>query len=118
MPKVDVTESWQRGNHPVFVFSSLLAQRQFSATDFALAALNHPAATNNFRTTLSVEQPQKTPWYQVFPIEFFSDNFALTHLTDRHVFNYRLVPSGPDSENPGTLTERGRNFRSQAQLPQ
>ena len=22
-PKVDVTESWQRGNHPVFVFSSL-----------------------------------------------------------------------------------------------
>ncbi len=29
-PKVDVAESWQRGNHPVFVFSSLLAQRQFT----------------------------------------------------------------------------------------
>ena len=28
-PKVDVAESWQRGNNPVFVFSSLLAQRQF-----------------------------------------------------------------------------------------
>jgi outer membrane protein TolC len=55
-PKVDVAESWQRGDHPVFVFSSLLAQRQFTATDFALAALNHPAAANNFRTTLSVEQ--------------------------------------------------------------
>ena len=56
LPKVDVAESWQRGDHPVFVFSSLLAQRQFASTDFALDALNHPAATNNFRTTLSVEQ--------------------------------------------------------------
>ena len=55
-PKVDVAESWQRGNHPVFVFSSLLAQRQFSAADFALDALNHPAATDNFRAAVSVEQ--------------------------------------------------------------
>ena len=31
--------------------------------------------------TLTVEQPQRTPWYQIFPFEFFSDNFALTHLT-------------------------------------
>ena len=55
-PKVDVSEAWQRGNHPVFVFSSLLAQRQFTAADLALDALNHPAATNNFRAALSVEQ--------------------------------------------------------------
>src|SRR6476619_4928919 len=45
-PKVDLAESWQRGNHPPFVFSSLLAQRQFTAADFALDALNHPAVTN------------------------------------------------------------------------
>ncbi len=56
-PRVDVTESWQRGNHPVFVFSSLLAQRQFTAADFALDAINHPDATDNFRTAFSVEQP-------------------------------------------------------------
>jgi outer membrane protein len=55
-PKVDVAESWQRGNHPGFVFSSLLAQRQFTAADFAVDALNHPAAANNFRTAFSVEQ--------------------------------------------------------------
>ena len=55
-PKVDVAESWQRGNHPVFVFSSLLAQRQFTAADFALDALNHPAATDNFRAAFAVEQ--------------------------------------------------------------
>ncbi len=56
-PKVDVAESWQRGNQPVFVFSSLLAQRQFTAADFALDALNHPAAIDNFRSAFSVEQP-------------------------------------------------------------
>jgi outer membrane protein TolC len=55
-PKVDVSESWQRGNHPAFVFSSLLAQRQFTAADFALDGLNHPAATDNFRAALTVEQ--------------------------------------------------------------
>jgi outer membrane protein TolC len=55
-PKVDVTESWQRGNHPVFVFSSLLAQRKFTAADFALDAINHPEAKDNFRAAFSVEQ--------------------------------------------------------------
>jgi len=56
LPKVDVSESWQRGNNPAFVFGSLLAQRRFSASDFALDALNHPDATDNFRAALSVEQ--------------------------------------------------------------
>ena len=56
-PRVDVAESWQRGNQPVFVFSSLLAQRQFTAADFALDALNHPNAVDNFRSVVTVEQP-------------------------------------------------------------
>jgi outer membrane protein TolC len=56
-PRVDVAESWQRGNQPVFVFSSLLAQRQFTAADFALGALNHPDALDNFRSAVTVEQP-------------------------------------------------------------
>ena len=56
-PKVDLAESWQRGNHPVFVFSSLLAQRRFTAADFAVDAINHPEATDNFRTAFFVEQP-------------------------------------------------------------
>jgi outer membrane protein TolC len=55
-PKVDVAESWQRGDNPVFVFSSRLAERQFTAADLTLDALNHPDATNNFRTAFSAEQ--------------------------------------------------------------
>jgi outer membrane protein len=57
LPKVDVAESWQRGNQPVFVFSSLLAQRQFTTADFALGALNHPDALDNFRTAVTIDQP-------------------------------------------------------------
>ena len=55
-PRVDVSESWQRGNQPVFVFSSLLAQRQFTSADFALGALNRPDALNNFRSAVTIEQ--------------------------------------------------------------
>jgi len=56
LPKVDVAESWQRGNQPAFVFSSLLAQRQLAPADLARDALNHPEAIDNFRAALSVEQ--------------------------------------------------------------
>jgi len=57
LPTVDLIESWQRSNQPVFVFSSLLSQRRFTATNFAIEALNHPDAVNNFRTGLVVDQP-------------------------------------------------------------
>jgi outer membrane protein TolC len=56
LPSVDVTESWQRGNQPVFVFSSLLAQRQFAASNFAIDALNRPEAVNNLRLGLTIDQ--------------------------------------------------------------
>jgi outer membrane protein len=55
-PRVDLAESWQRGNQPAFVFSSRMDQRRFTAADFDVAALNHPAATDNFRTVVSIEQ--------------------------------------------------------------
>lgn len=56
LPTVDLVESWQRGNQPVFVFSSLLAQRQFTVADFAIGALNHPSPLDNFRSAVMVEQ--------------------------------------------------------------
>ena len=56
LPSVDVTESWQRGNQPVVVFSSLLAQRQFAASNFAIDALNRPDAVNNIRLGVTIDQ--------------------------------------------------------------
>ena len=55
-PRVDVTETVQRGDQPVFVFSSLLSQRRFTAANFAIPALNHPDAVTNTRTSVAVEQ--------------------------------------------------------------
>jgi outer membrane protein TolC len=57
LPRVDVSETWQRGDQPVFVFSSLLSQRRFTEANFAIDALNHPSAVDNFRSALAVEQP-------------------------------------------------------------
>lgn len=57
MPRVDLTEGWQRGNLPVFAFSSILAQRQFTAADFDASRLNHPGALDDFRTAIAFEQP-------------------------------------------------------------
>jgi outer membrane protein TolC len=52
-PRVDVTETVQRGNHPVFAFSSLLSQRRFTAADFAIASLNHARRAGLCRWSLS-----------------------------------------------------------------
>lgn len=55
-PRVDVTESVQRGDQPVFVFSSLLSQRRFTAANFAIDELNNPSAITNVRTSVMAEQ--------------------------------------------------------------
>jgi len=56
LPRVQFSESLQRGNNPVFVFSSLLTQHQFSDGNFALGTLNRPDAMNNHQSQLTVEQ--------------------------------------------------------------
>ena len=55
-PQISFAETWQRGDQPVFVFSSLLSSRQFAAANFAIDALNHPDPTGFFRSTISVGQ--------------------------------------------------------------
>ncbi len=55
-PQVAVSESWQRGDQPTYVFSSLLSSRRFAADNFAIDALNHPSAIGFFRTSASIDQ--------------------------------------------------------------
>jgi outer membrane protein len=54
-PRVDATETVQRGNLPVYAFSALLSQRRFSEADFAVAALNHPDPLTNHRAAVTVQ---------------------------------------------------------------
>jgi outer membrane protein len=56
LPQVDASESWTRGDQPVYVFGSLLNQRRFSEADFAIDALNHPDALANFRASLGARE--------------------------------------------------------------
>jgi outer membrane protein TolC len=55
-PRVDFTQEWQRGNQPVFVFGSLLSQRRFDETRFAIGTLNHPDALSNLRSAFTLDQ--------------------------------------------------------------
>ncbi|HEX8985178.1 MAG TPA: TolC family protein [Bryobacteraceae bacterium] len=56
LPKLNYAESWQRSNNPVFVFSSLLTQHQFDASNFQLGPLNRPDALNNFQSQLTLDE--------------------------------------------------------------
>src|SRR4051812_1862742 len=57
LPRVNFAESWTRSHNPVFVFSSLLTQQQFSDSNFVLASLNHPDFLNNFQSLVTADQP-------------------------------------------------------------
>jgi outer membrane protein len=56
LPRLNYSESFTRSDNPVFVFSSLLTQHQFTEQNFALGALNQPNALNNFQSQLNLDQ--------------------------------------------------------------
>lgn len=56
LPRVNYSESYQRSNNPVFVFSSLLSQNEFTEQNFEVESLNQPDALNNFQSRLIIEQ--------------------------------------------------------------
>lgn len=56
LPKVNYQESFARSNNPVFVFSTLLTQRQFTIENFEIGRLNRPDFLNNFQSLVAVEQ--------------------------------------------------------------
>ena len=57
LPNVNYAETWMRSNNPVFVFSSLLAQRQFGESNFRIDSINRPDFLNNFQSLVTADQP-------------------------------------------------------------
>jgi len=53
LPKVQISELITRGNNPTYVFGSLLEQGRFGPENFALPALNDPAALTNLRSAIT-----------------------------------------------------------------
>lgn len=56
-PLVQISQNITHGNNPVYVFGALLEQANFKQQNFALNALNNPAALHNLRTSLNVRAP-------------------------------------------------------------
>lgn len=64
--------------------------------------------------TMTKLVPVRTPWYQVPPFDFFSDNLLPTQVTNRNEFTFQLVPQVvvPQSE----LIERANTLRTEARI--
>ena len=42
--------------------------------------------------TLTVNQPIPTPWYEIPPLDFFSENLAMTKIRDNRTVAFNLAP--------------------------
>jgi hypothetical protein len=42
--------------------------------------------------TLTVMQPVRAPWYQIPPLDFFSENLTPAEIRDEQAFTYNLTP--------------------------
>lgn len=56
LPLLQLSETFTRGNNPVFVFGSLLEQGRFGPQNFQISSLNNPEPLSNFRTAISLRQ--------------------------------------------------------------
>jgi outer membrane protein TolC len=56
LPRLDFEQSYQAGNNPVFVFSTLLSQQRFTANNFSLPELNSPSPKDNLQTKITGQQ--------------------------------------------------------------
>lgn len=66
--------------------------------------------------TVTTMQKVRTPWYQIFPLDFVSDNLLPFKVTDRHQFDYQLKPQtiSPSQQ----LIDRANELRSETRLGQ
>jgi len=62
--------------------------------------------------TLKAPVSLSTPWYQVFPLEFVTDNFALTKINDRREVSFTLARE--ELEPTQFLEDRANSLRSEA----
>jgi hypothetical protein len=63
--------------------------------------------------TLTVNQPIPMPWYQIPPLDFFSENLAGTKIRDNRTISYNLAPQliVPNEE----LLDRANQLRQDSQ---
>ncbi|MBN1588863.1 MAG: PEGA domain-containing protein [Pirellulales bacterium] len=65
--------------------------------------------------TLTVMQPMPTPWYEIPPLDFFTENLLPGELRDRRVFTYQLRPQMVVQAEH--LIGRAEQLRARGQMP-
>lgn len=64
--------------------------------------------------TRTVEGAVPPPWYQVPPLDFFSDNFAMGQISDRRRLVYQMQPKATGQAQSQGLLNRAQSLRSEA----
>jgi len=62
------------------------------STDFVYYGTRRIRLAKDGYETLVVNQPIPTPWYQIPPLDFVSENLVPGEIRDERVINYQLVP--------------------------
>jgi hypothetical protein len=69
---------------------------------------------DGYKTVTALEK-LSTPWYQIPPLEFVTDNLWPMKIRDQRLFHYELDPQ--TIEPTDTLLERADSLRNRATLP-
>ncbi len=64
--------------------------------------------------TQTIMQKVRTPWYQIVPLDLFTDNFLPFRVTNRHNFLYHMRPKQHQPE--AEFLDRGNAFRSESHI--
>ncbi|NLY01395.1 MAG: PEGA domain-containing protein [Rhodopirellula sp.] len=62
------------------------------ATNFLYYGTREIRLVKDGYETMTVLQPVPAPWYQIPPLDFFSENVAPGEIRDQRAFTYRLIP--------------------------
>ncbi|OVE75810.1 hypothetical protein BVX98_07055 [bacterium F11] len=136
LPRIQFHSSVTRGNHPVYVFGTLLTQGEFAAKHFDVSFLNDPPDRTNFRNALELGVPlftgfqlsdqrkiaklqeKKATLYQELitqqtSLELVKSYFELVNLQQsRASLERRIASSKKELDSAKKLMKRGRVFGS------
>jgi len=79
------------------------------STDFIYYGTRNIRLVKDGYETLAVQQPISAPWYQIPPLDFFSENLVPGEISDQRQLNFTMVPQ--NVVPTGRLLERAEELR-------
>jgi len=79
------------------------------ATDYVYYGTRQIRLEKDGFETLTVMQPIRTPWYQVFPLDFVSENLVPQETRDERTLDFQLIPQA--IVPTGQLLDRAEGLR-------